>query len=238
MLVHFEQAAAPDLDAAAAVIMTELTGGSGAGGASQQAVRLAGLPARRVMGSFQAGGTTQQIDALVTVEGGRVWAVVLAGPPERVTADRSDFETMATTFRLGAVRPSAPARVALGLVAPGFKELDRIKGPVVLNFFATWCGPCRQEMPLLAERARRASGRFTVLAVNTRDDPAAVPGFLKELGVDFPVAYDRDGKLGEAYQLIGVPQTFFLDGKHVVRDSPIGPLSPDTLDQGLRKAGV
>lgn len=72
MLIHVEQAAAPDLEAAAAVIMSELTGGTGAGGGSRQAVRLADLPARRVMGAFPAAGAIQQIDAVVTVEKGRV----------------------------------------------------------------------------------------------------------------------------------------------------------------------
>ena len=149
-----------------------------------------------------------------------------------------DFEQMAATFRLSAVRPSAPAHVALDLEAPRFAELDRIKGAVVVNFFATWCGPCREEMPLLAQRQKRANGRFTVLAVNTRDDASAVPSFLKQVGVSFPLAYDRDGRLSDAYQLFGVPQTFFLDARHVVRDESAGPLTPESLERGLRKAGA
>lgn len=238
LLVHFEQAVAKDLDSAAAVVMTELTGGSGARSGKQEKVTLSGRSARRVTGSFAAGGTTAQIDAIVTLDGDRAWVLALAGPADRVAADRGDFEQMAATFRLSAVRPSAPAHVALDLEAPHFRELDRIKGAVVVNFFATWCGPCREEMPLLEQRQKRANGRFTVLAVNTRDDASAVPSFLKQVGVSFPLAYDRDGRLSDAYQLFGVPQTFFLDAGHVVRDESAGPLTSESLERGLRKAGA
>lgn len=237
MLVHFERAAAADLDAATGMLMFELTGGGGAAGGSQSQVRLDGLPARRVRGGFEAAGVRQEIEAIVAVDHGLVWAVVLAGPAARVSADQEDFNRMAATFHLAATRPSPPARIQLGQPAPAFPELDRIKGPVVVNFFATWCAPCRQEMPMLAQRAGQAGNRFTVLVVNTQDDASKVPGFLKDLGVSFAhVGYDRDGQLTQAYQLPGVPGTFFLDAKHVVRDWVFGPLTSESLDRGLRTA--
>jgi cytochrome c biogenesis protein CcmG, thiol:disulfide interchange protein DsbE len=239
MLVHVERAASADLDAATGMIMFELTGGSGAAGGSESHVQLGGLPARRVRGGFDAAGATQQIDALVAIDHGLVWAVVLAGQAQRVGTDMPDFEKMTTTFRLQATRPSPPTRIQLGLPAPGFPELDRVKGPVVVNFFATWCGPCRQEMPMLSQRASQAGGRFTVLVVDTQDDATKVPGFLKELNVSFAnVAYDRDGSLTQSYQLPGVPDTFFLDAKHVVRDWVFGPVTAQSLDKGLKAAGA
>ena len=239
MLVHVERAASADLDAATGMIMFELTGGSGAAGGSESHVQLGGLPARRVQGGFDAAGATQQIDALVAVDHALVWAVVLAGQAQRIAPDVPDFNRMVATFHLQSTRPSPPTRIQLGQPAPTFSELDRVKGPVVVNFFATWCGPCRQEMPLLAQRASQARGRFTVLVVDTQDDATKVPGFLKELNVSFAnVAYDRDGSLTQSYQLPGVPDTFFLDDKHVVRDWVFGPVTPASLDKGLKAAGA
>jgi cytochrome c biogenesis protein CcmG/thiol:disulfide interchange protein DsbE len=239
MLVHLEPAASADLTATAGVVMFELTGGSGASGGSESDGTLAGLPARRARGGFDAGGATQRIDALVAVESGRAWALVLAGRPEPVARDQADFDRMAATFRLTGRQAALPARAALGQPAPRFAELDRIRGPVVLNFYATWCAPCRQEMPMLAQRAAQSRGRFTVLVMETRDDPALGPGFLKELGLNFGSAgYDPDGKLSEQYQLPGVPGTFFLDSRHVVRQWVLGPLTASSLDAGIRDSGT
>jgi hypothetical protein len=93
-------------------------------------------------------------------------------------------------------------------------------------------------MPLLASRAATAARRFTVLGVDTRDDTSAVPGFLKELKVGFAVGYDSTGEVGDHYQLPGVPATFFLDSKHVLRKSVLGPLSSETLEQARWTAGA
>ncbi|HEY4027898.1 MAG TPA: TlpA disulfide reductase family protein, partial [Candidatus Dormibacteraeota bacterium] len=236
LLVHVGHARSTDLDAATGAVMFDLTGGNGAAGGSMSATTLAGRPARRVGGAFDAAGATQQIEAVVTLDGGLAWVLALAGPADRVAADDRDFDRMRTSFQLVGTRPSLPAQVAAGERAPGFPELDRIKGPVVLNFFASWCDPCRQEMPLLAQRARASGGRFTVLGMDTQDDASRVPAFLKQLGVSFPTGYDRDGHLSQEYLLPGVPGTFFLDSRHVVRNLVYGPLSADTLQQGLKAA--
>jgi thiol-disulfide isomerase/thioredoxin len=241
LLVHVERARSSDLEAATGVVMFELTAGSGAARASTSDTRLSGRPARWVRGDFAAAGAAQRIEAVVMVEGGRAWVLALAGPGTSVSADAAAFDAMRASFQLRTTPPALPAQpaqVALGEPAPAFAELDRIKGAVVLNFFASWCGPCREEMPLLAQRARSAGGRFTVLGMDTQDDASKVPAFLKGLGVAFPTGYDRDGHLSQAYLLPGVPGTFFLDSRHVVRDLVYGPLTADTLQRGLHAAGM
>jgi thiol-disulfide isomerase/thioredoxin len=238
LLVHVGRARSADLGAATGAAMFDLTGGSGAAGGSDTATTLAGRAARRVLGGFEAAGAMQRIEAVVMVEGGRAWVLALAGPSDRVRADGPDFERMRASFQLLSRPPSLPTQVAGDQPAPGFPELDRIRGPVVLNFFASWCGPCRQEMPLLAQRARASRGRFTVLGVDTQDDAAQVPAFLKDVGVSFPTGYDRDGRLSREYLLPGVPGTFFLDSRHVVRDLVYGPLTAATLQAGLEAAGA
>ena len=240
LLVHVEQARSADLDAATGVVMFELTDGGGVPHASMADSRLAGRPASWVKGDFTAAGPAQRIEAIVMLEGGRAWVLALAGPAASLATDEAAFDAMRASFQLRSapVLPPAPAEVALDRPAPGFAELDRIKGPVVLNFFASWCGPCREEMPLLAQRAKAAGGRFTVLGMDTQDDTSKVPDFLKGLGVGFPTGYDRDGHLYQAYLLPGVPGTFFLDAHHVVRDLVYGPLTADTLQRGLHAAGA
>jgi thiol-disulfide isomerase/thioredoxin len=238
LLVHVGRAKSSDLDAATGAMVFDLTGGGGAAGGTEFGTTLDGRPARWVRGGFDAGGAVQQIDAVVMIEGGRAWVMALAGPGDRVAAAEADFERMRATFQLLPAHPSLPEQVALDEPAPHFAELDRIRGPVVLNFFATWCGPCRQEMPLLASRARSAHGKFTVLGMDTQDDASRVPAFLKDLNVGFPTGVDRDGHLYAAYLLPGVPGTFFLDSRHVVRNLVYGPLTAESLQQGLKAAGA
>lgn len=238
LLVHVGRAKSPDLDAATGAVVFDLTGGGGAAGGTEFGTTLDGRPARWVRGGFDAAGAVQQIDAVVMLEGGRAWVMALAGPGDRVAAYEADFDRMRSTFQLLPGHPSLPEQVALDAPAPRFPELDRIKGPVVLNFFATWCAPCRQEMPLLASSARSAHGKFTVLGMDTQDDASKVPDFLKELHVGFPTGVDRDGHLSAAYLLPGVPGTFFLDSGHVVRSLVYGPLTAASLQEGLKAAGA
>ena len=242
MLVHFEQSVSTDLDTAAGAVLFDLTAGSGVGGSRVTAATLAGRRAKRVAGRFSGPGGVAAIDAYVMVESGRAWALALAGPPDAVDQSRDDFGKMASTFSLVGARPAPPPRAAVGLPAPGFTELDQINGPVVINFFATWCVDCRTEMPLMAKRARSAQGRFSLLGVDCCDDNrSAVPGFLKGMGVqgDFGLlAYDDDGHIARAYSLLGPPTTFFLDKNHVLRQVVIGPLTAGTLDAGIRAAGA
>lgn len=242
MLIHVERAVSTVLAATAGAVLFDLTHGDGVTDSQQAEARLAGRPARRTSGRFAVAGTAEAIVAYVMLESGRAWAVALAGTFEQVEAVRDGFERMVGSFRLVGPRPSPPPRAAAGLPAPGFAELDEIKGAVVINFFATWCTDCRIEMPLLAKRAASSQGRFTLLGVDCcNDSPSAVGGFLNGMGVRAAfgyLAYDVDGHLGRAYGLIGPPTTFFVDRNHVLRHVVIGQLSSATLEQGLKAAGA
>jgi thiol-disulfide isomerase/thioredoxin len=113
--------------------------------------------------------------------------------------------------------------------APGFKltgrggkaiDLTQYKGQVVMiNFWATWCGPCRQEMPLLEDihKKYKAMG-FTMLGVNVEPDSAAAEAWLsKQKPVTFPIAFDTDSKVSKLYKVAGMPSTVFVDRKGNVR---------------------
>ncbi|KZZ54023.1 TlpA disulfide reductase family protein, partial [Oleiphilus sp. HI0123] len=92
-------------------------------------------------------------------------------------------------------------------------RLEELKGEVVmLNFWASWCGPCRQEMPLMNDIfAKYEDLGFTILAVNVDEDSADADRFLKALPVDFPVVYDSTSKVSEMYEVDAMPTTVMID---------------------------
>jgi len=115
--------------------------------------------------------------------------------------------------------------------APGFQlsgrggktiDLSQYKGQVVMiNFWATWCGPCRQEMPLLEDIYKKYKPMgFTMLGVNVEPKTGDPEGWLSKLPkpVTFPVAFDVDSKVSKLYKVAGMPTTVFIDRKGNVRE--------------------
>ena len=142
-----------------------------------------------------------------------------------------------THSRLGAALVATAATLLLALPAlagsdsapaPDFSlparsgrtlSLDQFKGQVVMiNFWASWCGPCRKEMPLLDDIYRRY-GRmgFTLLGVNVEPDRGSALAWLKQTPVTFPILFDADSKVSKLYGVAGMPTTVFIDRKGNVR---------------------
>jgi cytochrome c biogenesis protein CcmG/thiol:disulfide interchange protein DsbE len=122
-----------------------------------------------------------------------------------------------------------------GFPAPDF-ELDTLGGApvslaaqhgqvVVVNLWASWCGPCRAEMPTIQKlyAAKRERG-LQVLAVNStfQDDEAGARAFVQEFKLTFPILLDRDGAVSQRYRLQALPSTFIIDRKGVIRSVVIG----------------
>ena len=131
---------------------------------------------------------------------------------------------LATVFVLPAFAASSSGP------APGFQltgrngkaiDLSQFKGQVVMiNFWATWCGPCRQEMPLLEDIYKKYKPMgFTMLAVNVEPDSKAAEAWLGKLSkpVSFPVAFDTESKVSKMYKVAGMPSTVFVDRKGNIR---------------------
>jgi peroxiredoxin len=115
-----------------------------------------------------------------------------------------------------------------GAPAPAFElnsnsgkpvSLADLKGQIVLvNFWASWCGPCRQEMPILEQLNHQYHNKgVALIGVNVEPDSAAATAWLKATPVTFPILYDVDSKVSKLYEVQGMPNTVILDRKGVVR---------------------
>jgi cytochrome c biogenesis protein CcmG/thiol:disulfide interchange protein DsbE len=110
--------------------------------------------------------------------------------------------------------------------------LDRLTGrPTLVNLWATWCEPCREEMPLLQDAYVRHGDRVRFLGVDVQDDAEAARWFLDEFGITYPHAADSDGALLRALGMRGLPVTLVLDEEGRVVGQRVGQLTADTLQE-------
>ncbi len=98
-------------------------------------------------------------------------------------------------------------------------SLSKYKGQVVmLNFWASWCGPCKTEMPLLENIYKKYNRMgFTLIGVNVEPDSKDADAWLKQTPVSFPVIYDKDSKVSKLYDVSGMPSTVIIDRKGNIR---------------------
>jgi peroxiredoxin len=139
-------------------------------------------------------------------------------------------------------------RMELGKPAPDFVlqdvtgkswQLSSLKGKVVfVNFWATWCKPCRDEMPSMVALDKAMAGKqFQMLSIVFNDDLKLAESFAKRLGATFPVLANPSPELTEAYMITGVPETFLIDPDGILRHKLIGPYdwnSPEMRKQILK----
>lgn len=134
--------------------------------------------------------------------------VLVAGLPERAVYTGTSFSGLI---------PIAPE---IGAQAPGFTaatlagetlSLAALRGrTVVLNFWATWCGPCRAEMPDLQSLYNRAAGSIPIIAVNQGESPETIRAWADELGLTLTIALDRTQELTRLYHVRGLPSTVVI----------------------------
>lgn len=136
--------------------------------------------------------------------------------------------------------PPAPA---VGHPAPDFTLVDvagepvtltALRGqPVVLNFWATWCPPCRAELPELQAASERLRGQVAIIGVNQVEAAERVRSFAADLALTFTMPLDERGQVSRAYNVRSLPTTFFIDRNGVIRRIQSGALTEATLAQAL-----
>ena len=118
-------------------------------------------------------------------------------------------------------------------------QLSQYKGyAVLLNFWATWCDPCKQEMPLLQSYQKKYGPDLIVLGVNYGEGKVVVKSFLDQNGITFPIVLDETGQIGSAYQIAGFPTSFFIDRSGILRSEHIGQVTEDVLVRYLATIGL
>ena len=182
-------------------------------------------------------------DLYIAYHDGAEW---LKLPYKRVDNSGHSVTTQVYNFTTFAVLWSNEG-IQVGNLAPDFQlpNLDQeplslydLRGkPVVLNFWASWCGPCRIEMPYLQEIHEEYSEEgIVLLAINIGESPSAVEQFLQSNNYSFPVLLDTGGVVAQQYGAIYIPTTYLIDGDGIIQGKRIGPfISKGEIENELGK---
>lgn len=162
-----------------------------------------------------------------------LWIVTSVGLPQR-----ADY-TGETISGLGRVAPEigyfAPPFAAQELSGETFNLLDTRGESLVLNFWATWCVPCRTEMPEL--QALHESGQARVIGVNVGESPEQVASWVETYGISFEIVLDPQQTITSQYRILGQPSTFLVSADGIITHIYYGAITIDTLQSALTTHG-
>jgi cytochrome c biogenesis protein CcmG/thiol:disulfide interchange protein DsbE len=106
--------------------------------------------------------------------------------------------------------------------------------PLIINFFASWCAPCKRETPLLARFYAEHGGRDLIIGIDANDEAAPAEKFVQAAGVTYPIGFDPfPSPVTTSYGVYGLPQTFFLNARHRIVKHVIGGVTVTDLNQGV-----
>ncbi len=201
-------------------------------------------PMRRYGGYAVLGIVVAAVAVLV------VWLFAFGGEdgeaPAPLALDRPELLGIAG-LETGVIDDHAPK---VGELAPDFAlanardpervvRLSDFRGtPVVLNWYASWCGPCRREIPDFQKAYEALDGEVVFLGVNLQEDAERAVGLLEVFVADYPALLDIDGEVAVHYRIPGMPTTFFIDADGVVRARGAGLIVEEVLVEELAKIGV
>ena len=163
---------------------------------------------------------------------GSLVAITLAGSGSAGSAGA------ATGGAKAAADPPAPAfsLAALGHSGQHVALSDYAGQPLIVNFFASWCAPCKQETPLLAKFYQTEHGKVALVGLDENDQQNSALAFTRAEGVGYPVGFDPEVIAASAYGVAGLPQTFFLNAQHRIVDRVFGAVTQAEINRGMALA--
>ncbi len=135
---------------------------------------------------------------------------------------------------IGRKAPQLPTSV---LVPPAVQVASLHGRPAAINFWASWCEPCRREAPDLERLSQELDGHASVVGVDWTDGLDSARAFIREHDMTYPNLRDQDGVVGQRYGLIGLPTTFILDSHGTISEVLRGPQTSQSVRQALEAAG-
>ena len=128
--------------------------------------------------------------------------------------------------------PVAPGFTVAALGGTGSVSLSQYQGkPVIVNFWASWCGPCQQETPLLASWYKQEHGQIALIGLDENDTTAHALAFAHAKGVTYTLGFDPHLIVTSPYDVSGLPETFFLNAQHRIVEHVLGPVTKADLAQ-------
>lgn len=121
----------------------------------------------------------------------------------------------------------------VGLTSGEELSLSDIEGPAVINLWATWCAPCRAEIPDFEEVHQARADEITFVGINVGEDPAVAAEFIDEVGATYAQYADLDGDVSTALEATSMPVTVVIDEDGIVTTRHLGPLDQDGLNQAI-----
>lgn len=163
-------------------------------------------------------------------------AAACGGTPDRTTNEPTTTDRAATA---DAARNPLPEIALTDFEGASTSLTDLTGTPLVVNFWASWCGPCVAEMPDLQAVHAAAGDRATFVGINTQDSPEAAAELADDTGVTYTLLRDPDGTAFRAFEVIGMPSTFYVDAAGNIVERHTGLLTRAALVEDLdRHLGV
>lgn len=176
--------------------------------------------------------------------------LVGCGAPNGIQTNGTGGNTSGTGNGVTTANTTAPAGIAIGAKAPEFSlsemngkktvTLKQLLGskPIILNAWASWCGPCQREQPDLLKMAKQYAGKVTVIGINmtAEDSVAGAKKFVADYGVSYPVLMDTKADFYNNYQLVGFPTTFLISPSGKIEFMHAGMLDQSQLEALFKKA--
>ncbi|WP_347860542.1 TlpA disulfide reductase family protein [Salimicrobium sp. PL1-032A] len=169
--------------------------------------------------------------------------------PQEADQDGGEYDVSGNPDQEGTaiIPPEANEGTEIGEEAPNIRlktlegkktDLNAYKGkPIILNIWATWCPPCKEEMPEMQKFEETFGDEVTILAVNatqTEDDPANAGAYIEQEGFTFETVLDYNDELSDAYQTFSIPTTYFIHSDGTIQSRKFGPMTYQYMTEKMK----